>query len=228
MTFSNKEIQEFGSKLTSLGGRLGFDSSPSDQYLDLEEFFLDATRFVFADERLARCIENWVRTYGFVIGPSKLKRIIEKENYQYDPAVFGVFLRIVGRNEKQLNLKLLEKFCKKKSHLTYRSAAKVKARPSDYDPDWMAFNIATQQFVDESKKNLLNFEYTLNHCPELRNRIETGDIVSADYKSYLQREGQAQSLNAISKRIHAHYSNLHKFYTRFEKFGVHSRLAQQG
>lgn len=227
MGFTPHEIQDFGSRLSTLGGRLAFEKHPANKYIDLEEFFLDATRFVFADERLARCIEHWVRTYGFLIGPSKLRKLIEKEKHPYDPAVLGVFLNIIAKNEKQLNLKLLEKFCKRKSTLTYRSPSKIRVKDRDLDPDWLRFNIATQNFFDESKKYLLNFDHTQKSSPELRYRIETGDILSSDYKAYLQREGLGCSLNAICKRIHAYYSNLHKYYTRFEKFGVHARLVQK-
>ena len=224
MSFSQEEIEDFGSRLSSLGGRLSFERYPVNQYIDIEEFFLDATRFVFVDERLARCIENWVRTYGFLIGPSKLKRLIEKEHYPYDPAVLGVFLLLIVNNEKQLNLKSLHKFCKKKETLTYRSPSKVKVRPTYFDPIWLKYNIATHNFIDESKKNLLNFEYTLKNSPELRYRIENDDITGSDYKAYILRDGRGKSLNQICKKIHAYYSNLHKFYTRFEKFGIHTAL----
>lgn len=226
MEFTSNEIQEFGAKLSALGGRLGFEKTPFEQYIDLEEFFLDCTRFVFAEERLARCIENWIRTYGFLISPSKIKRLIEKEKYSYDSAVLGVFLRIIGHNSKQLNLRLLQTFCKKKKTLTYRSSSKVKVREKDFDPNWLSFNIATHKFVDETKKNLLGFDFTLKHSPELKFRIESDDVTSSDYKAFLLREGKGKSLNYISKRIHAHYSNLHKFYVRFEKFGVLERLNQ--
>jgi hypothetical protein len=78
--------------------------------------------------------------------------------------------------------------------------------------------------VDETKKNLLSFEYTLENCPEIRNRIEADDILSSDYKAYVQREGLGKSLNYISKRIHTYYSNLHKLHVRFETFGIHKKL----
>lgn len=226
MEFTKKEIEEYGAKLSALGGRLGFEKAPQGQYIDLEEFFLDSTRFVFAEERLARCIENWIRTYGFLISPSKIKRLIVEEKYPYDPAVLGVFLKIIGFNSKQLNLKPLQSFCKKKKSLTYRSPSKVKVTEKNFDPIWLSFNIATHEFVDETQKNLLGFDFVLKHSPELKFRIESDDVTSSDYKAFVLREGQGKSLNHISKRIHAHYSNLHKFYVRFEKFGVLERLNQ--
>jgi hypothetical protein len=225
MVFEKLEVNDFGSRLSSLGGRLGYENYPPSKYIDIEEFFLDATRFVFADERLARCIENWIRTYGFLISPSKVRRLIEKEKHPFDPAVLGVFLNLIGRaKEKQLNLNSLSKFCRKKKALTYRSGSKVKVRHTDFDPDWIKFNIATQKFIDESQKNLLSFDFVLKNTPEIRNRIESDDILCSDYKSYIEREGRNHSLNSISKRIHSYYSNLHKIYTRFEKFGIHEKL----
>lgn len=225
MEFTKLEINDFGSRLTSLGGRLGYESLPSNRYIDIEEFFLDSTRFVFADERLARCIENWVRNYGFLISPSKIKKLIEKEKHAYDPAVLGVFLKLIKRTkEKQISIECLSRFCSKKENLTYRSGSKVRVRPIDYDQDWLEFNIATQNFVDETKKNLLAFDYTLNVAPEIRNRIETDDILCSDYKAFIQREGQGDSLYSVCKKIHAHYSNLHKIHSRFEKFGIYKSL----
>lgn len=225
MEFERDDISEFGSKLASLGGRLGFEKYPSDKYIDIEEFFLDATRFVFVDQRLARCIEHWVRTYGFLIGPSKVKKLIEKKSYIYDSAVLGVFLKLISRTkEKQLSLKPLEKFCAPKKELTFRSKGKVRVDVEDFDRDWLCFNIATNKFYDESIKNLLDFDFVLKGSPELKNRIESDDVLCADYKSFIQREGLDHSLYYICKRIHGHYSNLHKLHTRFTKFNIHQKL----
>ncbi len=220
MNLTQQEVEHFGSKLSSLGGRVSYDKVFSDRYIDIEQFFLDATKFVFAGPRLAICIENWIHAFGFIISPSKVKRLIEKEGYLYDPAVLGVFLDIIEKtNKKQLNLEPLRKFIHKKKKLHQRSSGKTKVNPSYHDKIWKKYNIATPTFHEEYKKNLLNFNYIIENIPEIGNRIKGLDILDADYQAFKAKEkDDGLSLNEISKRIHAHYSNLHKVHKRLEFF----------
>jgi hypothetical protein len=39
MTYTQEEIRDFGSRLSSIGGRLGYEKSPANQCLDIEDFF---------------------------------------------------------------------------------------------------------------------------------------------------------------------------------------------
>ena len=39
MTYTQEDIRDFGSRLSLLGGRLGYEKSPANQYIDIEDFF---------------------------------------------------------------------------------------------------------------------------------------------------------------------------------------------
>lgn len=216
---NREEIFNFGSKLSSLGGRVGYEKTYSNQFIDLEKFFLESTLYVFEDERLAICIENWVHAFGFLLSPSKIKKLITKENINYDPAVLGVFLDIIEtQNKKQINVSSLRKFVKKKKELTYRSKGKVKVKEKYFDEGWIKYNIATPSFKEDFKKNLLSLDFIVKNIPELKYRAEGISHLEADYKSYLDKEGVEHSLRSICKRIHGQYSNLHKIYSRLKAF----------
>lgn len=218
---NDEELYLFGSKLSYLGGRVGYEKYNKNEYIDLEEFFLEATRFVFFDERLAICIENWIYAFGFLVSPSKLKKIIETNQFDYDPAVLGVFLDIIeNQNKKQISVDSLRKFVKKKKELTYRSRGKTKVKNKYFDQIWLKYNIATTEYHEEFKKNLLTFEYIVDKIPEIKYRAQGINHLESDYRAYLDKEGQNHSLRSIAKYIHGHYSNLHKIYSRLKLFKI--------
>lgn len=213
------DLYKFGSKLSSLGGRVGYEKTYAQKYIDLEEFFLESTIYVFEDERLAICIENWIHAFGFLLSPSKIKKLITKEDVPYDPAVLGVFLDIIeNQNKKQINVSSLRKFVKKKKTITYRSKGKVKVSEKYFDKNWSKYNIATPTYHEEFKKNLLSLEFITKNVPEIGYRAQGLSHLEADYKAYLDKEGINHSLRSICKKIYGQYSNLHKIYSRLKAF----------
>jgi|GEM_PF-5572312 len=57
MTYTQAEIRDFCSRLSSLGGSLGFEKSSANQYIDIEEFFLRFVIFQTLSGKL-QIIEN--------------------------------------------------------------------------------------------------------------------------------------------------------------------------
>ncbi len=215
-----KNIEDFGSRLRGLGGRVSYPDAYKSKYIDLEEFFLDATLFIFEGSRLAIAIENWIYTFGFLISPAKVKNLI-KNRYEFDPAVLGVFCEIISKTDKkQININCLKPYIKKNPNLIYRTKSKIEVKISNPDPIWKEFNILCPTFKLDTKKNLFQFDFILNNSPEIKNRTLGIDIVSSDYQAFLSKEGNNLSLNKVSKLINAHYSNLHKVSTRLSYFGL--------
>ena len=212
--------EEFGSKLRCLGGRISYPERYLNQFIDIEEFFLEATQFVYQSNRLAECIENWIYTFGFIISPAKVKSLI-KQGYEYDSAVLGVFCEIISKTDKkQISLTCLKPFIKKKKSKTLRNVNSLNLSPKKPDKLWIKFNILTNSFKPNHEKFLLDFEYILKKSPEIHNRILGIDIIAADYQAFLKKESNKISLRQISLKIHAHYSNLHKVKNRITAFGL--------
>ena len=216
------EIEEFGSRLRCLGGRISYPESYLNKYIDIEEFFLDCTKFIYSDFRLSETIENWIYTFGFIISPAKVRNLI-KHGYKYDKAALAVFCKIISKtDQKQINTNCLKEFFKAKDDLVLRNKNKLNLKPKKPDLYWKEYNVLANSFIKNTKKYILDFEYIFKNCPEVYNRIIGIDIVASDYQALLKKENKQISLRQISIKIHAHYSNLHKVNKRFTSMGLAS------
>jgi hypothetical protein len=217
----SKKVERFAHKLALLGGRISYRDKSDLQYIDLEEFFLEATIYIHGDSRLANCIEHWIRKFGSLIGPSKVKGLIEK-GFAYNKAILGVFLEIIDENKiKQINTDTLRPYCRPYQRPVKRNKLSPYLPPKYRDPIWEKYNIITHKFHDESKKNLLSNRAILKNCPELRYRILGCTILDADLQAYLEKTKDYKgSINSIAKRIHAHYANLYKVFHKKAAFGL--------
>lgn len=215
-----EDVEMFAHKLSLLGGRISYHDESKISYIDIEEFFLDATRFVFADSRLSNCIEHWIREYGFIISPAKVKKLIKK-GYQYDPAVLGVFLELISKtNKKQIQLGSVKTFVRKKRKHTNRNSKNIEIKKKWRDPLWEKYGIIATKFYNENTKNLRSGVYILRECPEIKHRIEGKGIIESDILSYVEKGGNIRTIQSLVKIIHAEYSNIHKVITRFYHFEI--------
>ena len=185
---SKDELEKFGGKLTYLGGRLGFEQYRGTKKLELEEWFLEASYRVFEDERLAICLEHWIKRYLRLLDMKKVKRLI-LAGCKYDPATLGVFLTLGKARDSQE----LSSYVKAKDVLTFRSQIKVKVREKDMNLLWKSFNIACHLGEEDFKKWLYNEEFVRKHCYEINERYER-------LFSSLDPDSPASKTNDISKK----------------------------
>lgn len=216
-----KQRAYFADQLQRLGGNIVSSRVSRGHYIDLEEFFLDATIHIWNEERLANCVEHWVRRYGYLLSPSKIKRII-KEGHPYDPAVLGVYLLLIEKSKskyKKPNFGPLKIYTSKKEEDVFRDNPRTKTPSKYFDEDWLIFGIKTLKFYPEFEKNLLTKEVTFKNSLELRNRIEKG-VLSGDITSYFDRVKEGTSILQVAKKIHSNYANVYNKVKEFLDYKV--------
>jgi len=212
---SSDEAADFAeltaSRLAYLGGNITSHLPSPGNYLDLEEFFVEATNAVFSDTRLTRCLEYWVSRYGKYLSPSKIRTVLSKS--KYDPRVLGYFIELIdGKKFNNGPFKILKTFIKKGkknepifSHLP---------RPKVADPVWKKYGLIAPLFNrEEEEKNLKSMSYIAKSVPELKYRIMGMHIPVADILAYIDRNGEA-SLYRIAKETNTAYSRVHGVYQK--------------
>jgi hypothetical protein len=164
------EFEAFLNKLIYFGGNLGI-RPPLKEYTDIEEFIIDASKFMSHDTRARQCFYNWLHQFAPYISPSKLRRIIKVKKYNSkELAVFVEILETHPLNSQ--NWKILKPFCEGNS---------------------------IKKFIINKKKYLKTNSYILKKCPELKYRVDGNNPVAADLKAYLQKNKKFQSLYMLAK-----------------------------
>ena len=212
---SLNEAEDFAeltaSRLVYLGGSVTSRLPYSKDYLDIEEFFVEATNAVFSDTRLTRCLEYWVSRYGKYLSPSKIRTVLAKTDY--DPRVLGYFIELIdGEKFKRGPFKILNRFIKR--GLKNEALFFHMPRPKVRDPVWEKYGLIAPVFNrEEEEKNLKSMSYVVKNVPELKYRIMGMHIPVADILAYLDRNGEA-SLYRIAKETNTAYSRVHGVYQK--------------
>ncbi|HAZ13377.1 MAG: hypothetical protein A2X86_14870 [Bdellovibrionales bacterium GWA2_49_15] len=212
---SSNEAQNFAeltaSHLAYLGGNITPHLTSPTEYIDLEEFFVEATNAVFSDTRLTRCLEYWISRYGKYLSPSKIRTVLGKT--KYDPRVLGYFIELIdGEKFKHGPFKILSSFIKrgKKSEPLFSHLP----RPKVQGAVWKKYGLIAPLFNrEEEEKNLKHMSYIVRNVPELKYRIMGMHIPVADILAYLDRNGEA-SLYRIAKETNTAYSRVHRVYQK--------------
>ncbi len=160
----------FLDKLIYFGGNLGI-RPPLKDYVDLEEFVTEATNHMQIDSRTTQTFFNWLHRYSPFLSPSKLRRILQGQ--EYNPKWLGQFLLIIENHPlNSQNWEILKPLCKKSTRFT---------------------------FVLHQEKYLKTHAYILKFCPELKFRVEGYNHTLADLKAYLKKHKKFSSLYQIAK-----------------------------
>lgn len=217
------DINTFGSKIAALGARLSYENTFKSRYVDIEETFLDATLAAHVDSRLLTAIEHWIYTFGFVIKPSKVKRLIEGGR-SYDPAVLGAFCEIIKNNKlKKVNFNCLKPFIKSEDHLTEVLEKPFPTKDSSQDPIWLKYNLSKTKYIDRSEKYLRAKEWIAENIPELKYRIKGISVNESDYNAYKDKE-DIGSLYKLAQDIHAHYPEIHRIHNKVQAFNLDGKI----
>ena len=167
---SQSNFDYFYQRLVYLGGNLGI-SKPLKQYIDLEEFIVDASLFIGHDSRTREAFLNWLYLFAPYFSPSKMRRVLKKK--ASDPKPFGEFIYIL------------------KTHPLNSQNWNV------LDPWGHHYN--SVKFNHDQSKYLKQPSYIIKTCPELRFRIEGNNQVLSDLKAYLAKNKDFISLYKIAK-----------------------------
>lgn len=209
----------FGGNLTSGAGDVG------RVYMDVEEFFLEATLHMGQDPRTTQCFLTWLVKYGIVLSPSKVRRLL-KERPTVDHSVLGAFLEILEANNRQKkHWKIIRRFTRKKTETHLLFPQLPAPLSSKVNPFFRKYGILTYAFHLDENKYLQPAHTILNSCPEIRYRAMGTGIPAADLRSFHEKHPDILSVYEIAKRTHHPRTSIYLSYRMFEELGTLSRTA---
>ncbi len=214
MSLNSKEVEEFAAKLSYLGGRITSKVSFNPhKYCDLEDFLLEGTLYAVKDERLFNCFEHWVRRFSQYLSPSKMRKFLETEGFQYNPTILLGLIYVVNMANWKILLPYSERQTPKKDLLGFKKF------PKKPDPSWEKAGLVKTEFYPEYKKNIRPFSYFEKSCPELYWRLIGVTQAKADFKVITEKRPDL-SLYAISKKYKIDKSILYKEKSRLKDLEI--------
>lgn len=209
---------DFVNKLIYLGGNLGIaDISYKKKYIDLEKFFVDGTLFLNKEPRVMVTFIHWLRRYGVLLSPSKLRRIIKTN--EYDPYLLTIFVSYLEEtNIKVQNWKILNPYCKvlTKQERFFRN---IPIHSKIYNKHFLKANILAKPIIYDEKKYLKTKEYLLKTVPEIKYRSEGLTQVVADLRAYTDKI-KFKSLYEIAKYTYNERTRINQSYKLLNFLGI--------
>lgn len=167
---SVSERDQFINKLIYFGGNLGIQA-PIKDYVDVEEFIIEATKYYDTDSRVKQTFLNWLHLFAPYISPSKIRRILKIKDFESKS--LSIFVSILENHPlNSQNWEILKPFCLE--------------RPS-------------YKFKSNYSKYLKTTKYILRNCPELKFKVQGLSPVLSDLKAYLSKNKKFKSLYQIAK-----------------------------
>lgn len=209
--------EEFIKIAQYLGVAISFKSSPpkpltnekQKTFTDIEVFILAAT-YNLKSSRITEGILCWLMQFGFLLSPSKLRRLIVAGT-PYDSAILGAFITLMIEHKIQsTQWRILFPFIHKKKSQTLLIDGPTPRAPNPY---FMKFRILAPNFKMEISKFLQAESVVLRNCPELRFRALFGSTVNADIASYLLYNINATPYE-IAKETHHHKARVFSVYPK--------------
>jgi hypothetical protein len=208
---------QFINQLAYFGGSISGDPAGiASSYQDLEEFVASATLHMSDDLRVTHCFLTWLSFYGYLLSPSKLRRILK--DVQFEPVVLGAFVSILmEESPRKSQWKILSSFLKRTSNrLLFRDLPTPK---QTFNAHFKKVGIIAHPLNPDTQKFLIKTEFVLNHCPEIKYRAMGLDPVPSDLRAYLEKE-KPGSLYEIAKATHHFRAQVNIHYKMFSHFGI--------
>ena len=203
-----KAYSQFLAEASYLGIALdGFQGPLVEDYVDLEEFFLSGT-YNLSSSRVAEGFLSWLVSYGHLLSPSKVRRLILK-GAPYDPAVLGGVMTFLSQQHPHSRQWAIIKPYLKKSPKPRLLVEGPK--PKNPAPAFLKFNIICHPYRLDKDKFLRPIKSTYKGCPELKNRALFGSKVHADVASYLKWNPEATPYQT-AKATHNHKARVFEIF----------------
>jgi len=182
-------LDNFINKFNYLGAAFGV-STQIKEYVDLEEFFLEATLYFEIDSRTKQAILNWCAKYAILLSPSKIRRLSVQIKYNNDSLDFIVQF-LLANNYVKHNWSILIK-------------RKIK----------IVIN-----FQENFKKYLKSNTFIIKNVPEIRYRAEGRSQVIADILAFTEKK-RFKSLYELAKNIHSPRNRVNETFRQLQFFGI--------
>jgi len=182
-------LDSFIQKFNYLGAALGI-SPRMKNFVDLEEFFLEATLHIENDNRMKQAILNWCARYATLLSPSKIRRLCS----------------LIKHNDE--NLEVIVHFLIERSYVKHNWSILVKRK------------IKTRiNFHENFKKYLKSNDFIIKNVSEIRYRAEGRSQVISDILSFTQKSNFG-SLYQLAKGIHSPRNRVNESFRQLQAFGV--------
>lgn len=206
MTSKNSLNKDYSEVLSYLGIAITSDKErvPSE-YVDLESFFIWAINN-FNSSRFAEGFLCWLKEYGYILSPSKIRKLI-KEGQTIDPQVLGGVLSFLETNKIGIRQWAILKIYAKK--LKPRSFNPI--IPRKPQADFAKYGLLIPEFKLDADKFLREKKWVIKNCLEIRNRFLFGATVNADVASYITKNPSATAFE-VSKQTGNHKATVFRIY----------------
>jgi hypothetical protein len=215
MNYATTSKSNFENRLAYFGGAINATTTDvSNEFQDLEAFFIDATLVMGNDVRVTQAFLNWLIRYGSVLCPSKIKKLLGTMNF--DPAILGALIAYLKEyDHRPSRWKLLDQFTKKTNKLLFADLPV----PRNKNPYFAKYGITAPLLLPNEEKYLLPKEAVLKKCPELRYRSMMMGTVSSDLHSLIEKKGASMSAYEMAKITHHHKAQVYSLIDTMKRVG---------
>lgn len=183
MTSKNYSLNNFSGNeyLAYMGLSIGEGSTTINIYVDIEIFFLWLTT-QFSDSRIAEGALCWIRRYGNLLSPSKIRRLANNGVYYNQQILNGIVNFMATQNIKYNQFKIL-KTPKFKKTLDLGHGVRVRNPMKEFEIE----NVLIPNFKLDDNKFLKDEKTVLENNLELRSRMLFGACLNADIFSIIKK-----------------------------------------
>ena len=184
----DKKLEQFVARLWYLGGAVTSRASVdfSSVPVNIEAFLLEATLEARKDVRVGQCVDHWTRRYGPIVSPSRLRKIIQSGDTDFDPASLGALIDIISNLKScHQNFKIIRPFIqrnkKRESFYSHLPA------PKKWDSTYLGYGYQKIPYSENMGKFLKNPNFVVRNCPEIGYRLMGLPPLIADIKVWVEK-----------------------------------------
>lgn len=164
-----------------MGLSLGEGKPKVVEYVDIETFFLWLTT-QFNESRIAEGTLCWVRKYGKLLSPSKIRRLVKAGANSNQQVLNGIVNFMVSNDIKSNQLSIL-KTPKLKKIIDYGHGVRIRNPLKEFEVE----NVLIPNFNLDDNKFLRDEKSVLANNIEIRSRMLFGSCVNADVYSVIKK-----------------------------------------
>lgn len=188
-----------------MGMLLGNGTAKTTDYVDIEVFFLWLTT-QFGNSRTAEGALCWIRKYGHLLSPSKIRRLV-RLNAQHNQQVLNGIVHFMKSNKIKSNQFQILRTPKFQTVLDYGQGVRVR-NPM---PEFAKENVLLPQFSLDENKFLMDEKSVFTNNIEMRSRVLFGSCVNADVYSIIKKDMSVTGYQ-IHKLTSHHKSSINNVY----------------
>jgi len=183
MISKNYSLSEFNGEkfLIYMGLSIGEGRHRIEEYVDIEQFFLWLTT-QFNDSRLAEGTLCWIRKYGNLLSPAKIRRFVQNGANCNQQVLNGIVNFMINNKIKANQVGIL-KTPKFRKVLDYGHSVRIRNPMREFEIE----NVFIPNFNLDDNKFLRDEKSVMADNIEMRSRMLFGSCVNADVYSIIKK-----------------------------------------